>query len=170
MGGEAARALPSGRRTLRTAGDHPDLLTNRLIAGQVATGADPAAVAREALDRLRVHGPAAGEGRGPVDVLDGPGRRARAVRAAVEAATSLLPAGGAPRLAELGVFVEDESIPVPLVARLWAASGGLSESGARALCGVLDRLSLVSLSPEDGGRAILHDVVLRGSGRGSAVP
>ncbi|MEU3778444.1 NB-ARC domain-containing protein [Streptomyces sp. NPDC032472] len=136
-------------------------LTNRLIAGQVATGADPAAVAREALDRLRVHGPAAGEGRGPVDALDldDPGRRARAVRATVEAATSLLPAGGAARLAELGVFVEDESIPVPLVARLWAATGGLSESEARALCAVLDRLSLVSLSPQDGGRAALHDVL-----------
>ncbi|WP_327251493.1 NB-ARC domain-containing protein [Streptomyces sp. NBC_01244] len=138
-------------------------LTNRLIAGQVATGADPAAAAAEALRVLREGGPAAvdalapGAPVQPLDLND-PVRRAQAVRATVEAATGLLPPDGARRLAELGVFVEDEAIPVPLVVRLWAATGGLTEAQSRNLCGQLHQLSLVSLEPADGGRLGLHDV------------
>ncbi|MFJ6940705.1 NB-ARC domain-containing protein [Streptomyces sp. NPDC101132] len=136
-------------------------LTNRLVAGQVAAGADPTAAARAALDGLTAHGPAAGESPGPVAALDldDPVRRSTAVRATVEAATTLLPAGGPRRLAELGVFVEDETVPVALVARLWAVTGGLDETATRTLCGRLHRLSLVSLTPADGGRLTLHDVL-----------
>ncbi|MFI8104470.1 NB-ARC domain-containing protein [Streptomyces sp. NPDC086023] len=136
-------------------------LTNRLVAGQVAAGADPSAAARAALDRLAAHGPAAGESPGPVTALDldDPVRRSTAVRATVEAATTLLPADGPRRLAELGVFVEDEAVPVALVARLWAVTGGLDETATRTLCGRLHRLSLVSLTPGDGGRLTLHDVL-----------
>ncbi|WP_159053416.1 NB-ARC domain-containing protein [Streptomyces regalis] len=136
-------------------------LTNRLMAGQIATGAEPAAVAREVLRMLRVSGPAAvdappsGE---PLD-LNSPARRALAVQATVEAATTLLPPGGAQRLAELSVFAEDESVPVTLVAGLWRATSGLTEQQCRALCAELSGLSLISLEPDAGGRIFLHDVL-----------
>ncbi|MFI8104617.1 NB-ARC domain-containing protein [Streptomyces sp. NPDC086023] len=138
-------------------------LTNRLIARRIATGGEPAGVARAVLRALRDRGPAAVDGpAGPRDTpldLDDPARRAQAVRATVEAATTLLPAGGARRLAELAVFAEDEAVPVPLVARLWATTGGLDEEAVRALCAQLDALSLVALGPERGGRITLHDVL-----------
>ncbi|MGW6565646.1 NB-ARC domain-containing protein [Streptomyces sp. NPDC054975] len=134
-------------------------LTNRLIARQVATGADPAAAAQGALEGLRTRGPAGGEAPPLPFDLDDPARRARAVRATIEAGTGLLPAGGDRRLAELAVFVEDESIPVPLVVQLWQATGGLTEPQARDLCAQLDRLSLITLGPENGGRITLHDVL-----------
>ncbi|MER7348045.1 NB-ARC domain-containing protein [Streptomyces aurantiacus] len=134
-------------------------LTNRLIARQIATGADAAAAARDALEGLRTGGPAAGEAPPqPLD-LDDPARRSRAVRATIEASTTLLSDGGSRRLAELAVFVEDESIPVPIVVQLWQATGGLTEPQARDLCAQLDRFSLVALSPENGGRITLHDVL-----------
>ncbi|MET9374694.1 NB-ARC domain-containing protein [Streptomyces sp. NPDC002992] len=139
-------------------------LTNRLITRRIATGTDPAQAAAEALRGLAAHGPAAvdtdGAVRAPAALdLDDPARRAQAVRATVEAATTLLPTGGDQRLAELAVFAEDESIPVPLIARLWASTGRLTEAETRSLCGELDRLSLVSLTPDHGGRITLHDVL-----------
>lgn len=143
-------------------------LTNRLVTRHIATGADAAAAATEVLRGLVALGPVAVDSAPAVPDpdatpavldLDDPARRALAVRATVDAATTLLPPGGARRLAELAVFVEDESIPVPLIARLWAATGGLTEAGARTLCGQLDRLSLVSLAPDHGGRIVLHDVL-----------
>ncbi|MFE7949685.1 NB-ARC domain-containing protein [Streptomyces sp. NPDC057426] len=134
-------------------------LTNRLITRRIATGTDPVDAAAEALGGLTANGPATVDAdSAPLD-LDDPARRALAVRATVEAATTLLSAGGAGRLAELAIFAEDESIPVPLVARLWGETGGLTEPETRALCGELDRLSLVSLVPDHGGRIGLHDVL-----------
>ncbi|MFF8377328.1 NB-ARC domain-containing protein [Streptomyces sp. NPDC015661] len=134
-------------------------LTNRLIARRIATGSDPAHAAAETLRGLAAHGPAAVDSDPATLDLDDPVRRAQAVRATVEAARTLLPAGGDRRLAELAVFAEDESVPVPLIARLWAATDGLTEAGTRSLCGELDRLSLVSLTPGHGGRITLHDVL-----------
>ncbi|MFC9589880.1 NB-ARC domain-containing protein [Streptomyces sp. NPDC056944] len=137
-------------------------LTNRLIADQVASGADPAAVLNAAdavLRNLRTSGPAAADPTAaPLD-LDDPQRRALAVRATVEAATTLLPPGGAARLAELGVFAEDEAVPISLIARLWHSTGGLSEAESRTLCGRLNSLSLVTLTTAHGGRITLHDVL-----------
>ncbi|MET9469041.1 NB-ARC domain-containing protein [Streptomyces sp. NPDC006544] len=146
---------------LRATGRWPLLLrlTNRLIVRRTATGAAAATAAAEALEDLRTSGPAAGEAPALQLDLDDPARRSRAVRATVEAATTLLPDGGARRLAELGVFVEDESIPVPLVVRLWDATAGLTETRSRDLCADLDRLSLITLGPGDGGRIVLHDVL-----------
>ncbi|MEI5101828.1 NB-ARC domain-containing protein [Streptomyces sp. PmtG] len=134
-------------------------LTNRLIAGRVATGADPAAAAGQALRALRTGGPAALDAPATALDLDDPSRRARAVRATVEAARLLLAPGGADRLAELGVFAEDEAVPVPLVAGLWQRTGGLDEAGSRDLCAQLDSLSLISLTAGNGGRLTLHDVL-----------
>jgi hypothetical protein len=54
--------------------------------------------------------------------LNDPRLRSRAVKATIEAATTLLRPGGADRFAELGVFAEDELIPIPVVALLWQAS------------------------------------------------
>lgn len=134
-------------------------LTNRLITRQIATGAEATTAAQGALEALRAGGPAAGEAAPqPLD-LDDPARRSRAVRATIEASTTLLPDGGARRLAELAVFVEDESIPVPIVVHLWQATASLTEPQARDLCAQLDRFSLVALSPDYGGRITLHDVL-----------
>ncbi|MGA5065261.1 hypothetical protein ACPB9E_16065 [Streptomyces exfoliatus] len=134
-------------------------MTNRLIARRTATGADAAMAAAEALEDLRSEGPAAGEAPATQLDLDDPARRSRAVRASVEASTTLLLVDGARRLVALGVFMEDESIPVPLIARLREATAGLSEARSRDLCTDLDRLSLITLSPQDGGRITLHDVL-----------
>ncbi|WP_327330358.1 MULTISPECIES: NB-ARC domain-containing protein [unclassified Streptomyces] len=134
-------------------------LTNRLIARLIATGTDPGSAARHALEALQAQGPALGEPPADQLDLDDPARRSRAVRATIEAGITLLPEGGARRLAELSVFVENESIPVPLVIQLWRATAGLAELPARELCTLLDRLSLVTLSPASGGRITLHDVL-----------
>jgi hypothetical protein len=81
------------------------------------------------------------------------------VQASVEAATTLLPSGGADRLTELGIVAEDELIPISVVALLWQATGGLTEEQTRSLCQALARLSLVTLDPRHGGRIGLHDVI-----------
>ncbi|MFC9607520.1 NB-ARC domain-containing protein, partial [Streptomyces niveus] len=134
-------------------------LTNRLIAEQASTGADPATAAARILRRLRERGPAVVDHpSNPLD-LDDPARRSRAVRATVEAATTLLPPGGAQRFAELAVFAEDEAVPLTLIAQLWQSTGGMTEAQSRTLCRDLERLSLLSLTPEYGGRITLHDVI-----------
>ncbi|MFG3323914.1 NB-ARC domain-containing protein [Streptomyces sp. NPDC048171] len=134
-------------------------LTNRLIANQIETGLVSADAAAQALRLLRTGGPAALDTPGTVLDLDDPVRRARAVHATVNASRLLLASDGTNRLAELGVFAEDEVIPVPLAARLWQQTAGLDEEGSRALCRQLDHLSLVSLSAENGGQLTLHDVL-----------
>ncbi|WP_181787042.1 NB-ARC domain-containing protein [Streptomyces phytophilus] len=146
---------------LDTTGRWPLLLrlVNRQIRARVDTGQSPAGAAEEVLQELRLHGPQGVDPRrGTVDV-DRPEERRRAVSATVEAATGLLPRGGRARFAELAVFAEDEAVPLPLITRLWAATGGLSERDSRLLCGELAGLSLLSLTPENGGRVSLHDVI-----------
>ncbi|WNM33421.1 NB-ARC domain-containing protein [Streptomyces sp. Li-HN-5-11] len=134
-------------------------LTNRLIAEQVSAGADLAVTAERVLHQLRTQGPAALDDVAATWDLDDPRRRNEAVRASVEAATTLLPSGSVDRFAELGIFAEDESIPVSVVVLLWGASSGLTEHQTRALLGDLARLSLLTLDGQDGGRISLHDVV-----------
>ncbi|MFE9103817.1 NB-ARC domain-containing protein [Actinomadura geliboluensis] len=139
-------------------------LVNRVLAEQIATGRDPAEAAADLLARLRSGGP------GAVDSWAGPGpgggaatdpeQRRRAVRTTIGAAGDLLgEPGGLDRLAELTVFTEDEAVPLPLIARLWAATAGLDETRARGLAGRLARLSLVSPAPEPGGAVAMHDTV-----------
>ncbi|MGB9999619.1 NB-ARC domain-containing protein [Streptomyces pseudogriseolus] len=134
-------------------------LTNRLIAEQTATGADPAAAAERILRRLHQHGPTAVDDSASTWSLDDPRLRSRAVKASVEAATTLLPPGGADRFTELGIFAEDEPIPVSAVALLWQATGQLTEAETRSLCGDLARLSLLTLDPQHGGQIGIHDVI-----------
>ncbi|MDI3384920.1 NB-ARC domain-containing protein [Streptomyces sp. B-S-A8] len=146
---------------LRVTGQWALLLrqVNRLLAREVATGVAAADAGRDVLRRLGQHGPTAADDPGTALDLDDPQQRAKAVRATVEAATTLLPAGGYQRFAELGVFAEDEAIPVSLVARLWQATGALTAAEARQLCRTLDELSLLTLTPAVGGTVSLHDVI-----------
>ncbi|MFB7390340.1 NB-ARC domain-containing protein [Streptomyces microflavus] len=134
-------------------------LTNRLIAERCASGADPTATAEGALQRLRDGGPAAVDDPAAAWDLDDPHQRNQAIRPSIEAATTLLPPGGPDRFTELGIFAEDESIPISLIAQLWQASGALTEDQTRALCRDLERLSLLSLNPANGGTVALHDVI-----------
>ncbi|WP_405955599.1 NB-ARC domain-containing protein [Streptomyces phaeochromogenes] len=135
-------------------------LTNRLIAAAVATGVVPATAAADTLRRLREHGPSAVDAPLAPLVLDDPRQRKKAVRATIEAATGLLPPGGDQRFAELGIFAEDEAVPLSAVARLWQATAGLSEAQCRELCRILGGLSLLTLHPQTAGGSItLHDVI-----------
>ncbi|MFE0845877.1 NB-ARC domain-containing protein, partial [Streptomyces rochei] len=134
-------------------------LTNRLIAEQCAAGADPTTTAEQILHRLRANGPAAVDDPAATWNLDDPRLRNQAVRASIEAATTLLPPGGPDRFTELGVFAEDESIPIPVVTLLWEASGQLTEDQTRIVCRDLERLSLLTLDPRNGGTISLHDVI-----------
>ncbi|MGW0735582.1 NB-ARC domain-containing protein [Streptomyces sp. NPDC002851] len=134
-------------------------LVNRQLKAQADTGRPLARAAEDVLATLRDQGPQGVDSPwAEVDVND-PASRRRAVRATVEAATSLLPAGGAERFAELAVFVEDEAVPMALVAQLWLATGGLAEAQSHALCAELASLSLLSQTSDNGGRISLHDVV-----------
>ena len=146
---------------LRATGRWPLLLrlANGLISELVTTGADAAAAASELLRRLRTQGPAAVDTPDEEWDLDDPARRSRAVRATVEASTSLLPGDHARRFLELGVFVEDEVVPSRLVAQLWRATGGMDEIATRRLCHHLAGLSLLSLSEDNGGGISLHDAI-----------
>ncbi|WDF42463.1 NB-ARC domain-containing protein [Streptomyces sp. T12] len=132
---------------------------NRLIAREVSTGVSAADAGQDLLWRLRQHGPTAPDDPGTALDLDDPQQRAKAVRATVEAATTLLPPGGDQRFAELGVFAEDEAVPVSLAAQLWQATGALTAAEARQLCRTLDDLSLLTLNPADGGTVSLHDII-----------
>jgi WD40 repeat protein len=134
-------------------------LVNQVVAAQVATGAAPTAAADAVLERLRAAGPAGEDPEGALD-LDDPDRRNTAVRASIQAATTLLPSGGDRRFAELGIFAEDEAIPLPVVTRLWGATGELDEARARLLCKQMADLSLIMIDPSvRGGALTLHDVV-----------
>ncbi|MEV6781166.1 NB-ARC domain-containing protein [Streptomyces sp. NPDC051098] len=134
-------------------------LTNRLIAEQCAGGADPTVTADRILHGLRGNGPAAVDDPAATWNLDDPRLRNQAVKASIEAATTLLPPGGAERFTELGVFAEDESVPVQVVALLWQATGQLTEDQTRALCRTLEGLSLLALDARQGGTISLHDVI-----------
>ncbi|MGW1619130.1 WD40 repeat domain-containing protein [Streptomyces sp. NPDC002172] len=87
--------------------------------------------------------------------------RSQAVTASIEAATTdaTLPPGGADRFTELGIFAEDEAVPVSVVALLWQATVGLTEDQTRALCRDLEHLSLLTIDRSHGGRISLHDVI-----------
>ncbi|MER7930684.1 NB-ARC domain-containing protein [Streptomyces sp. NPDC096057] len=158
-----APGLPSplANDLIKATGRWPLLLrlVNQLIAVQAATGVQTETAAQAILDRLRADGPAAADPDLPLD-LDDPVRRNTAVRASIQAATELLPRGGGRRFAELGIFAEDEAIPIPLVASLWGTTGNLGEPEARSLCMQMASLSLLSVDASvSGGAVALHDVV-----------
>ncbi|MFI8904594.1 NB-ARC domain-containing protein [Streptomyces albidoflavus] len=136
-------------------------LVNRLLVAETATGLTTADACAQTLALLREAGPAGadlGGGAHPLD-LDDPAEREKAVRATVEASVRLLSesAGERRRLLELGVFAEDEVIPVELVCALWQESAGYEPVRSRALCRRLRDVALVGLT--DSGGLVLHDVI-----------
>lgn len=134
-------------------------LVNRLAVRRIATGADSAVVATEIVEQLRRGGPGAVDDPALPVELDDPRQRSKAVRATIEAAALLLPPGGYERFTELGVFAEDEYVPLALVAGLWRSTANLSESESRDLCTELAGISLLHLDSDGGGRLRLHDVI-----------
>ena len=135
-------------------------LTNRIIAAEIANGTDPSVAAMDTLHRLQNVGPVGVDDPTQHVDLDDPKKRSKAVRSTVEAATQLLPPGGYMRFTELGIFAEDEEIPLDLVAGLWCVTGNLTGSESRKLCQTLHGLSLLFLEPTHGGGCIrLHDVL-----------
>ncbi len=168
LSGETVRGL------LAATGRWPLLLrlTNRVIATQLDSGAEPVAAAHGVLEQLEGKGPAAVDDLAhfpgfsePDDpelrrrLLDDPEQRKRLVRATVEAATGLLPVQSQRRLAELAVFAADEAVPVSLAVTLWQATSGFDDLRARQLCKTLHDLSLLTMDKADGGRLTLHDVI-----------
>ena len=111
-------------------------LASKILANAARAGADVSAAAVNLRDRLRAYGPAAAD-----DLLGAAGRglevgepadRALAVRATIEASTSMLDPQDAQRFAELSILAEDETIPFGLVARLWRTTGRPGGTPGRA--------------------------------------
>ena len=141
-------------------------LANKILADYAQYAEDPSAVSAQVavlVERLAAGGPAevdkflSEEGRG-LDVSQ-PEQRSGAVRATIQASTSLLDRRQADRFAELGVFAEDEIIPFRLVARLWRATAGLDELQAAQVCKGLAQLALVTQASGPEGGIALHDVI-----------
>ncbi|MER5908669.1 NB-ARC domain-containing protein [Streptomyces mirabilis] len=135
-------------------------IANKFITEQAATGADPTTATRTLLERLRVGGPAVQDPDRTLDLND-PTLRNTAVRSSIKAASTLLqPNDAEERFTELGIFAEDEAIPISLVAALWQVTGGLDEAAARSLCKQMADLSLLGIDTHlPGGSITLHDVV-----------
>ncbi|WP_225826357.1 NB-ARC domain-containing protein [Streptomyces naphthomycinicus] len=134
-------------------------LINSLLHEVGPRAVDVNAEAARLLHSLLNHGPAAVDGdRHATLDLSEPDERKRAVRATMRAGTQLLGSGGEDRFAELGIFAEDEPIPIGLVLRVWESTGGLDRAEGRRLCTRLSRLSLAALSA-DGTALTLHDVI-----------
>ncbi|WP_328673511.1 NB-ARC domain-containing protein [Streptomyces sp. NBC_00328] len=135
-------------------------IANKFIGDQVATGADPTETAATLLHRLSAGGPAVQDPDGTLDLND-PDRRNTAVRASIQAATTLLRSDDAEqRFNELGIFAEDEAVPMALVTALWQATDALDETAARSLCKQMADLSLLAIDTTlPGGAITLHDVV-----------
>ncbi|MFC7534521.1 NB-ARC domain-containing protein [Actinoplanes sp. GCM10030250] len=150
---------------IRDTGRWPLLLrlVNMLLAKQVMTGARIEEVSAEVAARLH-------RGGGQVvddmhDVareidLDNPEQRQKAVRATIRASSDLLTEDERHRLDELGIFVEDELIPVDLVYRLWHVTAGLDQFATRRLVATLRDLALLVLHRQGEDTLIsLHDVI-----------
>jgi WD40 repeat protein len=139
-------------------------LVNKILANSARSGGNADAAGTMLLERLHAGGPQAVD-----DLLGHDGRslnvseskqRAQAVRATIEASASLLTPMEADRFDELGVFAEDELIPVDLIALLWRATAGVDELQARLLCARLRELALVSISLSAGHDGVeVHDVI-----------
>jgi hypothetical protein len=138
-------------------------LVNKILANAARIMPDVSAVSAQLLDRLRMGGPTVvddllAEGGAGFNV-DQPHERARAVRATIEASTSLLNPNDAERFAELAVFAEDETVPFGLIARFWQATAGLDALQVSQVCARLDNLALIASGNTGAGGAAMHDVV-----------
>ena len=125
------RPLPVGvaRALVEETGRWPLLLrlVNKILADQARLQPDITAAAEDLLGRLRLGGKLqvdqlTGAASQQLDVND-PDQRKKAVRATIQASTSLLSPGDHDRFAELAVFAEDETIPVTLIIRCGGPPG-----------------------------------------------
>jgi hypothetical protein len=156
---------PVAERLLDVTGRWPLLLrlVNKILVNTAAAGADVSEAGEELYERLRAGGPAVvddllGEAGRRLRV-DRPQERARAVRATIEASTSLLDPGDGERFAELGVFAAGETIPFSLIRRLWSETASLDNLQALQVCARLRDLALVTMGSSGTGGVALHDVV-----------
>jgi WD40 repeat protein len=139
-------------------------LVNKILADQARLQPDISTAAGDLLARLQGGGTLqvdelTGAAAQQFDVKDS-GQRGKAVRATVQASTGLLSVAEHGRLAELGVFAANETIPVALAAALWKICGGLDRLAAGGLCARLADLALLNLVPgNDGGAIEVHDVI-----------
>ncbi len=137
-------------------------LVNKILinaANASLTTQDFSASSALLLERLRTAGPTAvdsllGE---PALGVENPEKRALAVRATIEASTSLLSHEDKERFTELAIFAEDETIPFPMVEKLWHVTGGIGPLEASQIRARLADLAL--LSSAGTGGVSLHDVV-----------
>ena len=128
-------------------------LVNHRLAEDINRGAAIDTAASAAASRLKAGGPAA------LDVTDS-GQRQTAVAATVGYSLDMLAEADRDRFFELGVFVEDAEIPLPVVELLWQGTAGLDAEEAVSLCERLDGLSLLTLAWAGDVRVlVLHDVI-----------
>ncbi len=85
--------------------------------------------------------------------------RTRAIAKTIEVSLDLLSESERDRFSELAVFPEDLDVPVGIVARLWAASGGLDSEDAEDLLVRLQSLSLLLSLDLDRRNFRFHDTV-----------
>ena len=138
-------------------------LVNKILASAANAGQDVSAAGATLAGQLHVAGPVAADnllGTTSLDVAD-PGQRTLAVRATIEASTSLLDQQDRQRFTELAVFAQGEAIPFELIAWLWHETAGLAELEASLVCHRLADLGLVTLPPTipGSGGLVLHDVI-----------
>ena len=139
-------------------------LVNKILIKESRLHTQIQPVAKDLMDRIRRAGALqldqlTGAAKQHLNVNDADQRR-RAVRATIEAGTGLLPATERSKFAELGVFTENETIPILLVGALWLVSGNLDQRTTETLCARLADLGLVTLTRTDDGGAIeLHSVI-----------
>ena len=137
-------------------------LANAALRRRIERG-EPLADALTYAERvLEERGLAGFDARNPED-------RHQAAALTLDLSLAELTAGEQARFRELAIFPEDVAIPIAAVARLWKATGGLSELDAEELLERLFDLSLLARLDLARRELLLHDVVrgiLRGRARG----
>ena len=138
-------------------------LVNKILADYARVAAEVDAQGAALVEQLRAGGPAVvdevlGEGDRTLDVGQPQQRQGRCGPRSRPVPASLA-AGTRKRFAELGVFAEDEVVPIGLVTRLWQATARLDELRAVQVVRRLAQLALVSQAAGLGGGVAVHDVI-----------
>ncbi|HXW28795.1 MAG TPA: NB-ARC domain-containing protein [Xanthobacteraceae bacterium] len=130
-------------------------LVNGFLQTRVVKSRQPLTQAMVAVNkRLDEKGLAAFDARNEAD-------RTKAVARTIGVSLELLEADRRNRYLELGVLPEDVDVPVGVVSRLWAETGGLDETETEDLLIELHRLSLLLDLDLDQRTFRLHDIMRR---------